>query len=75
MFEVKVRKAKLEDFEVINELNGVCYGFNAAAMSERMLKRFELTYDENYCLEILIYLDESQPYFQPMKPFFDLSNP
>ncbi|MFW9923371.1 MAG: enhanced intracellular survival protein Eis, partial [Candidatus Thorarchaeota archaeon] len=48
---MSVRKATLKDFDRINELNGVCYGYDPISLSERMLKRFEITYDENYCIE------------------------
>lgn len=49
---MKIRQATLEDFEIINELNGVCYGFDPKSMSERFLKRYEFTFDEQYCVEI-----------------------
>ena len=49
---MKIRQATLEDFERINEVTGVSYGFDATGAKERMYKRYEFTYKENYCVEV-----------------------
>ena len=49
---MKIRQATLEDFDQINEITGVSYGFDAASAKERMYKRFEFTFKENYCVEV-----------------------
>jgi len=49
---LKIRQATLEDFERINELNGISYGFDAVGAKERQFKRFEMTFKENYCIEV-----------------------
>jgi predicted acetyltransferase len=49
---LKIRKATLKDFDRINELTGISYGFDAEAMKERFFKRFEYIFDEYYCYEV-----------------------
>ncbi|MBN1328799.1 MAG: GNAT family N-acetyltransferase [Candidatus Heimdallarchaeota archaeon] len=48
---MKIRQATLNDFEEINNLTAYCYGFDPLGSKERLLKRWELTYDENFCIE------------------------
>ncbi|NHK29759.1 MAG: GNAT family N-acetyltransferase [Asgard group archaeon] len=51
-FVLKIRKATLKDFDRINELTGISYGFDAEAMKERFFKRFEFIFEEYYCYEV-----------------------
>jgi predicted acetyltransferase len=51
-FILKIRKATLKDFDRINEITGISYGFDAEAMKERFFKRFEYIFDEYYCYEV-----------------------
>ncbi|HUT79639.1 MAG TPA: GNAT family N-acetyltransferase [Candidatus Bathyarchaeia archaeon] len=48
---MKIRQATLKDFEEIHNLTAYCYGFDPVGSKERMLKKWEFTFDENYCVE------------------------
>lgn len=49
---MKVRQATKDDFERILEITAISYGFDMEAARERYSKRFEIIYDEYYCLEV-----------------------
>lgn len=48
---MEIRQATLDDFEIVNELNGYCYGYNSEANKELHQKHFEHTHKEQYCIE------------------------
>ncbi len=48
---MKVRQATLDDFEEIHNITAYSYGFDPIGTKERMQKRWELTFDENFCVE------------------------
>jgi predicted acetyltransferase len=48
---MKIRQAKLKDFERIHEITAISYGFDVEAARERQNNRFQIIYDEYYCLE------------------------
>ncbi|MBD3189273.1 MAG: GNAT family N-acetyltransferase [Candidatus Heimdallarchaeota archaeon] len=48
---MEIRQATLADFEIVNELNGYCYGYSPEANKELHQKHFEHTHKEQYCIE------------------------
>jgi len=42
----------MDDFDKIHELTAYSYGFDSVGTRERMIKRFELTCDENFLVEV-----------------------
>ena len=49
---VKIRQATKEDFEQVHEITAYSYGFDTLASKEGGMKRWEITYDEQYLAEI-----------------------
>ena len=44
---MKIRQTKPEDYERINELNALSYGFEKDTFAERFKERFSYQFDEN----------------------------
>ncbi len=49
---LKIRQTTPEDYERINELNALSYGFDKEVFAERFKERFAYQFDENYCIEV-----------------------
>ena len=49
---LKIRQAVKSDFEKIHELTAYCYGLDPAAYRERFARKWQLTFQENYLVEL-----------------------
>jgi len=49
---ITIRQAKKSDFDKVHELTSYCYGFDPVSSRERMERRWLLTFQENFVVEL-----------------------